>query len=243
MMLAPNGEKLSKRHGSVSVQEYRERGFTPAGVLNYLVRFGWSYGDQEVFSRRELIELFSWERVNRSDGRFDAKKFADVAFEHLKRDELTTLEEYAAWVRPFLAARGLSNVPDERLDRAIPGIRERARTLVDAAAAMDFYFREPPELDAAARQKFLTEAAAPHLEALRERLSRAASWEAPALEAAMVALLEERGIGMKDVAQAARVAVTGRAASPPLFEVMAVLGRELTLERLSRGAHVARQQT
>src|SRR5690606_22249862 len=105
MMLSPKGEKLSKRHASVSVMEYKEKGYTPMGVLNYLARFGWSFGDQEIFSRKELIEKFDWERVNKSDGKFDDKKFADVAFEHLKNPELTDDDTYVRGVLPELVAR------------------------------------------------------------------------------------------------------------------------------------------
>ncbi|HLV64647.1 MAG TPA: glutamate--tRNA ligase, partial [Polyangiaceae bacterium] len=239
MMLSPKGDKLSKRHASVSVQEYRDRGYPPMGVLNYIVRFGWSLGDQEIFSRKELIEAFSWDRVNKSDGKFDEKKFADVAFEHLKRDELTPLAEYAERVRPFLEQRGLTNVPEDRLRAAIPGIRERARTLVDAAHDLDYYFREPPELDEKARAKFLTRDAAAHLTGLRAALADVEPWQAATLEAKTKEWAEASGLTMKDFAQAARVALTGRSASPPLFEVMVVLGREQTLSRLARGSELA----
>jgi glutamyl-tRNA synthetase len=239
-MLSPKGEKLSKRHAAVSVSEYREKGFTPMGVLNYLVRFGWSHGDQEIFGREELARLFSWNSVNKADGKFDEKKFADVAFEQLKRRELTSPEEYARWVTPFLASRGVLDPDEDRLRDAIPTIRERSRTLADAARDLDFYFREPPELDPEARKNFLTHAAAEHLDGLRKVLIDAPSWEAPALEAAVRLWTEQAGIKMKDVAQPGRAAVTGRSASPPLFDVMAVLGRERTLSRLARATDLAR---
>ena len=239
MMLSPKGEKLSKRNGSVSVKEYRDKGFSPMGVLNYLVRFGWSSGDKEIFSREELIKLFSWDHVNKGDGKFDEKKFADVAFEQLKHPSLTSIAEYVAWVKPFLALRGIASPDEDLLRRAIPGIRERARTLVDAAHDLDFYFREPPELDEKARQKFLTPAAAPHLTALARLFEAAEAWEAAALETTLKAWVEGAGLTMKDVAQPARVALSGRSASPPLFEVMAVLGKAKTLSRLARGAEIA----
>ena len=95
MMLAPNGEKLSKRHGAVSVTEYRDQGYSPRAVLNYLARFGWSHGDQEVFSLDELVAAFDWEHCNRSDGKFDAKKFLAIDHEHLKTPRLTSDAEYA----------------------------------------------------------------------------------------------------------------------------------------------------
>jgi glutamyl-tRNA synthetase len=239
MMLNSKGEKLSKRHASVSVQDYRDRGFTAMGVLNYLVRFGWSYGDQEIFSRDELINLFDWERVNKSDGKFDEKKFADVAFEHLKQERLTSLDEYADWVKPFLANRGIQEPSEALLRAAIPGIRERARTLADAATDLDFYFREPPELDPKAQQKFLTAESGPRLSALREAVSGVEPWTAEALEAAGKRYAEAQGIELKHFAQAARVALTGRSASPPLFDVMAVLGRDKTLLRLARGVELS----
>jgi glutamyl-tRNA synthetase len=236
MMLAPNGEKLSKRHASVSVQEYRDKGYTPAAVLNYLVRFGWSYGDKEIFSRDELVELFDWERVNKSDGKFDAKKYADVAFEHLKQPALTSLDQYAAWTKPFLAARGLPEVDDALLKQAIPGIRERARTLVDAAHDLDFYFREPPEPDEKAVSKFLTPESKPRLAAVAALFEGHADWTPASLEAAFKAWVEGQGLQLKDVAQPLRVALTGRSASPGLFDVMQVLGRERSLARIKRAA-------
>ncbi len=240
MMLSPKGEKLSKRHASVAVQDYRDRGYSAMGVLNYLVRFGWSSGDQEIFSRDELTRLFGWDHVNKSDGKFDEKKFADVAFEHLKRPELTSLSDYVRWVTPFLAKRGITDPPQELLLQAIPGIRERARTLVDAAHDLDFYFREPPEIEEKARQKFLTADAAAHLTALTPVFAACADWKADVLEGALRQWLEQTGRQLKEVAQAARVALTGRAASPPLFDVMVVLGRERSLARLARGAELAR---
>ncbi|MEZ4221161.1 MAG: glutamate--tRNA ligase [Polyangiaceae bacterium] len=239
MMLSPKGEKLSKRHAAVSVAEYRDRGFTAMGVLNYLVRFGWSFGDQEIFSRRELIERFSWDRVNKSDGKFDEKKFADVAFEHLKREDLTSSADYEAAVTPFLRERGVE-VDATLLSRALPTIRERAHSLVEAAHALDYYFRAEPEFEAPARGKFLVPAAAPHLDALAELVATTEPFDVGALEEAFRKLVEAREVKMKDIAQPARVALTGRTASPPLFDVMVVLGKERSVARLRQGASLAR---
>jgi glutamyl-tRNA synthetase len=234
MMMSPKGEKLSKRHADVSVQDYQARGYTPMGVLNYIVRFGWSSGDQEIFAREELIKLFGWDRVNKSDGKFDDKKFADVAFEHLKRNDLTPLPDYVERVRPFLADRGLADVDGALLERAIPGIRERARTLKDAAFDLDFYFREPPEVDAKAREKLLDATGAALMVEFAGAIEIVPTWDVASLEAATRAFSDQKGRPMKDVAQPARVALTGRGQSPPLFEVMAVLGRDRSLARLRR---------
>lgn len=240
MMLAPSGEKLSKRHGAVSVGEYRDKGYTPTAVLNYLARFGWSYGDQEIFSRQELIDKFNFEHLGRPDGRFDARKFADVAFEHLKREDLTDVQDYARMVRPFLDARGLHDVDEATLRKAIPTIRQRARTLVEAADALDFFFRDPPVFDDKARTKFLTADSADKLQALRDTVASVQPFEQAPLEQAVQAWLDARGEHLKVLAQPARVALTGRSVSPGLFEVLDVLGREKSLQRLDAAIVMAR---
>jgi glutamyl-tRNA synthetase len=239
MMLAPNGEKLSKRHGAVSVTEYRDKGFSPMAVLNYLARFGWSHGDQEIFSRQELIEAFSWDACGRVDGKFDEKKFLAINHEHLKTERLMPTSEYADRVLPFLAARGLSDVKKEAVERAIYTIRERARTFVEAADMLDYLFRDEPVMDEKAKAKFLVKDAAPRLRGFRDALAEVSEWTEAALEARANAYFEQTGLQMKDVAQAARVALTGRTASPGLFQVLYVLGREASLARLARGAEIA----
>jgi glutamyl-tRNA synthetase len=240
MMLSPKGEKLSKRHAAVGVQDYRDRGYTPMGVLNYLVRFGWSHGDQEIFSREELISLFDWKSVNKSDGKFDEKKFLDVNFEQLKQERLSPLEVYAERVAPFVEARGHANPARATLDAAIPLVRERARTLVEAADALDYFFRDPPTLDPKAKDKFLVPSAAPVLAGLADALGSLTDWSATNIEECFRRYLEGAALELKVVAQPARVAVSGRTASPPLFDVMAVLGRERTVARLCGAAVVAR---
>lgn len=239
LMLSQKGEKLSKRNASVAVQDYRERGFTPAAVLNYIARFGWSYGDREIFGPAQLTELFDWSRVSKSDGKFDERKFADVAFEHLKRPELTSDAEYCEAVLPFLARRGIESPPLETLRAALPLIRERARTLVDAAHHLDFFLREPPELDEKAASKFLLPETAPRLAAVERTLLGVEDFTPSALEKAIAIELARDGLELKAVAQPLRVALTGRSASPPLFDVMAVLGRERTLARVRRAAELA----
>lgn len=238
LMLDKKGAKLSKRAASVAVQDYRDKGYTPQAVLNYLVRFGWSFGDQEIFTRQQLIDAFSWDRVGKADGRFDEVKFADVAFEHLKEPRLLALSEYGELLVPLLAKRGIAEPPRERLLAAIETVRPRARTLLDAADAVDFFFREPPQLDEKARAKFLRPESAEVLRGMKQLLSSLQDWSVDAMEPAFKAWVEEHQLKMKDVAQPARVALTGRSASPGLFEVMVVLGRQCSLERLERGAEL-----
>jgi glutamyl-tRNA synthetase len=238
MMLAPSGEKLSKRHGAVSVSEYTDTGFAPTAVLNYLARFGWSHGDQEVFSKNELIQAFSWESCGRGDGKFDAKKFLAINHEHLKTERLMPSDEYATRTVPFLAKRGLT-VTHEAVKGALYTIRERATTFVQAAEMLDPFFREPPEMDAKAVEKFLVKDAAPRLTGFREALATAPEWTEAALEASVNAWLAASSLEMKAIGQPVRVALTGRTASPGLYQVLVVLGREVALARLTRAAETA----
>ncbi len=231
MMLGKGGAKLSKRHGAVSVGEYRDRGVPPEGLLNYLVRFGWSFGDEEVFSLSELIDKFDWARCNKSDGRFDPDKLTATAFEHMKSPELTSDDSYVAALEPFLRER--YGDTDERKVRAVlPQIRPRARTYAEAAQSLDWLFGSELQYEGKARKKFLESERALPLGPLREELGRVEPFEASTIEAAVKAWAEARGLGLGKVAQPARVALTGRTVSPGIFEVMELLGKERTLARL-----------
>jgi glutamyl-tRNA synthetase len=230
MILSPTGEKLSKRHAAVSAMDYKEQGYLPDGVLNYLARLGWSHGDQELFTRQELIELFDWQHVGQTGARFDIKKFQHVQAHHLRLLSPDALAEYA---QPFLAKRGLTVAADDpKLLAAAPLIAPRATTFVDAAEALDYFFREPPLVDAKAKAKFLSAEKLPLLRKFTEVIAQVEPWSAVPLEAAVKAWLEAESIELKDVAQPARVALTGRGASPGLFEVLEVLGRAWSLARL-----------
>jgi glutamyl-tRNA synthetase len=242
MMLNQKGEKLSKRDGAVGVFEYRDLGYAPVAVLNYLARFGWSHGDQEVFSKSDLVDAFSWEACGRGDGKFDTKKFLAINHEHLKSERLLPAGEYAERVLPFLAKRGLSKVTKDDVGRALYTIRERARTFEEAADMLDYFFRDTPVIDEKGASKFLTKDAAPRLRAFRDALAGATAWTEADLEAATQAFLAASELQIKDVAQAARVALTGRTASPGLFQVLFVLGRETSLSRLTQGIESAERR-
>jgi len=239
MMLAPSGEKLSKRHGAVSVGEYQAAGFSPVALLNYLVRFGWSHGDQEVFSRDEMIAAFDWEHCNKSDGKFDGKKLLAINFEHLRQERLTPYAEYKANTKVFLEKRGITNPDEAKLDQAIPLIREKARTYVDAAEALDFFFRDEVVFDDKAVAKFLVPANVENLVKAAELVEQTTEWTVAVLEASFTAWLTEKNLQIKDVAQPARVALSGRTVSPSIFETIHVLGREVSVQRLRAGAERA----
>ena len=239
MMLAPSGEKLSKRHGAVSVGHYREAGYSPAAVLNYLVRFGWSNGDQEIFSREELIDKFDWAGCGRGDGKFDAKKFLAINFEHLKSPLLTPDAEYVRRVAPFLAHRGIERFDEATIHRALPVIRDRAHTFVEAADLLDFFLREEPVMDEKLAGTVLNGAAAERLRAVIAVLETCPSWDEASLDAALKAWVQRQGLAFKDVAPPLRVALTGRGASPSLHQVLSVLGKVVSMARLEKAARHA----
>jgi glutamyl-tRNA synthetase len=236
MMLGPDGKKLSKRDGAVSVTDYREQGYAPAAVLNYLVRFGWSSGDQEVFSVGELIEKFDWAQCGKGDGKFDAKKFLAIEHEHLRSTRLMPDGEYVERVVPFLKARGIDDPKLDVLRAALPAIRDRAHTFKEAADLLDFFLRDEPVMDAKAAEKALVPASAKLLRGLAGALLATPSWEEALLDVAMKTWAEKEGVLFKDIAGPARVALTGRSASPSLHQVMAVLGKTASLARLAKAA-------
>jgi glutamyl-tRNA synthetase len=236
MVLAPNGEKLSKRHAAVGVLEYRDMGYLPDAVINYLARLGWSYGDQEIFTRAELVERFSWDRVGSTAGRYDAKKFLHVQSEHLR---MLTDEEIASGTVPFLEKLGVEvETKDPVLLKSIPYVRPRASTFVEVADAVVYFFRDI-ELEEKGKRKFLVPDNAANLRALADVVQTIDPFDAERLEPAVKTWMEANELPMKAVAQPARVAMTGRTRSPGLFEVMEVLGRTRTVDRLRAGADIA----
>jgi glutamyl-tRNA synthetase len=234
MINGPDGKKLSKRNAAVSVAEYRDMGFLPDAVLNYLARLGWSHGDQEIFSRSEMIEHFDWGHVGRTAAQYDLKKFQFVQSSHLRA---LSDADLGALARPFLAAD--LKVDEARYDAAVGTVKTRATTLIETAQMVDFYFRDTLSFDEKAVAKFLVPAAAATLTDFRAHLAAQSAFDRASLEAATTAWLTEKGLQIKDVAQAARVSLTGKSQSPGLYEVLEVLGKERVLARLDAGVQMA----
>jgi glutamyl-tRNA synthetase len=207
-------------------------GFLPDAVLNYLARLGWSHGDQEVFTRDELIQHFGWDHCGRTAAQYDLKKFQFVQASHLR---MKSSAELASLVSPRIK-EGAAIDSDAHLASAIETVKTRATTLNEAAEMVDFYFREPLVFDEKAVAKFLVKENEPHLRAIREVVAAVEPFDQKSIEAAVNAWLETSGLSMKNVAQPARVALTGKTQSPGLFEVMDVLGKARTLARLDQGA-------
>src|SRR5436309_6895958 len=231
--------RLSKRHGATSVLAYRDLGYLPDAVVNYLARLGWSHGDQELFTRAELIEHFTLENVGKAAGIFNPEKLEWVNFQCMKA---TPPEELAALVVPFLERAGLA-VPADRawLVRVVATLRERAKTLVELADFCRFYLVDTIEPEAKAAAKHLTADIAPVLADLVDRLTALPRWDAHTIEEAFQATLAVHGLALGKLAQPVRVAVTGGTVSPGIYEVLDVLGRERALSRLRAAqAHVER---
>src|SRR5213594_1764170 len=222
--------RLSKRHGATSVLAYRDLGYLPDAVVNYLARLGWSHGDQELFTRAELIEHFTLENVGKAAGIFNPEKLEWVNFQCMKAMPPADL---AALVMPFLERAGLP-VPAERawLVRVVETLRERAKTLVELADFCRFYLVDTVELDPKAAAKHLTSEIGPVLDDLIGRLAALPRWDAAAIESAFQATLAAHGLALGKLAQPVRVAVTGGTVSPGIYEVLDVLGRERALARL-----------
>ncbi len=229
MILGPDRARLSKRHGATSVQAYREQGILPEAMVNYLVRLGWSHGDQEIFTRAELIERFDIKDVSASGAVFDQTKLEWLSQEYIKRSDGARL---AALIQPFLAEAGLTAPDDARLAAMLETLRERAKTLREMVEVGRFYVERPAGYDEAARAKLFTPVGAERLAMLIKRLPAVEPFTAAALEGLYRELVAAMSLKLVDLAQLTRLALTGRTASPPLFDVLALLGRDEVLARL-----------
>lgn len=233
MILGPDGKKLSKRHGAVSVMEYEKQGFLPEAMVNYLVRLGWSHGDDEVFTAEDLIKLFNVQGLSSSAARFDMDKLKWLNSHYIK-------EKAPADLAPLLA-RYFKDLDREDIDPAllekiVPLYQPRAHTMVEMAEEAEFFVVDDAELvyDEKAANKFLTPESKEHLAAIRGKLADLPEFNQENLEKTLHDYVEENEIKFKVVAQPIRVAITGKTKSPGLYETMDVLGKDSTLARMDR---------
>ena len=235
MILGPDKVKLSKRHGATSVLEYQEAGYLPEALVNYLVRLGWSYGDQEVFAVPEMIEKFTLDRINKAPAAFDPEKLLWLNSHYLKHADVKRVADLLV---PFLRRQGLLAAhgrPDQTwLERLVKAFRERSRTLLEMAQHAAPYCQDSIAVNSEAATKFLTVALKPAFTKLITALDQVPSFEHDELERAFKSVIAETGLSMGKLAQPVRVALTGRTASPGIFEVMVLLGRQRTVARLKK---------
>lgn len=236
MINGPDGKKLSKRHGAVSVTQYRDDGFLPDALLNYLARLGWSHGDEELFTREELIQKFDLAGINKSAASFNLEKLLWVNQHYI---QTMPGERLARAARPYFAAAGLDEAQGPDLATAIDAQRTRARTLLEVVEKSAPYYGDEVTLDPAAASKHLTAASLPALRALHEKFAALPAWESAALHAVVEAVTAELQIKMGQVAQPLRVALVGSAASPSIDVTLQLVGRERSLARLAAAISVA----
>ncbi|MEJ5347386.1 MAG: glutamate--tRNA ligase [Desulfosoma sp.] len=231
MILGQDRTRLSKRHGATSVMAYKEMGFLPEALVNYLVRLGWSYGDQEIFSRQELIEKFDLDRVGSSASVFDMEKLLWLNAHYLREKPAS---EIRTLLRPFLQELHLPDKDDAFLEKAVATLQPRSRTLKELAEGLRFYLVDEVAYDEQAARKFLTPDMARPLRLLMERLRALDRFSEDSVEKIFRELAEEMGVKLGKIAQPVRVALTGVTASPGLFEIMDILGKDAVLDRLQR---------
>jgi glutamyl-tRNA synthetase len=231
MILGDDGARLSKRHGAVSVMSYRDQGYLPEALLNYLVRLGWSHGDQEIFSLDEMTQLFDIEDVNKAASSFNTDKLLWLNQQYIKNSSPEHVAHHLGW---HLGQLGIDPATGPELTEVVKTQQERAKTLVEMANNSRFFYQEPEAYDDKAASKNLNETSLPLLEDMHARLSNVSEWLAEPVHAEIKFCAEANDVGMGKVAQPIRVAITGNTVSPPLDVTLALLGRERTLTAISK---------
>lgn len=237
MVLGSDKTRLSKRHGAMSVTAYKEMGYLPEAMINYLVRLGWSFGDQEFFTREDLIEKFSLENVGKSAGVFNPEKLMALNADHIKATEPAKLQDLLlSHIKPRLADKTCS-VPLEKgsyLTSAIETLNARSKTLEEMAEAALFYYTDDIEYDPKGVKKIFKQAAIEPLRLLIEKLSAVDEFTEKNLESVFLAVMEETGLKLGKIAQPVRLALTGKTFSPGIFEIIEIIGRQRVVSRLEK---------
>ncbi len=240
MILGADKTRLSKRHGATSVLAYQEMGYLPEALVNYLVRLGWSHGDQEIFSLKEMVEHFDFKHVQSSAAVFNPEKLKWVNAQYIRKKEP---QEVAVALTPFLHAAGYDDEAIARISGGakalIPPLRERSETLLDFVEGAVPYLVESMEMDEAAATKHLKAGIAPSLQEFADLVEAESDFSKETLERLLKDLIERQELKMGKIAQPLRVALTGRTVSPGIYEVMTLLGKDRTLQRIRTGVELA----
>lgn len=229
MVLGSDRTRLSKRHGAMSVTAYRDMGYLPDAFINYLVRLGWSYGDQEFFSRDELVEIFSLENIGRSAGIFNPEKLLALNADHIKA---TPPDELIKYLSPFLKEKGYSFQEGPFIKNVIRTLNARSKTLKDMADDAGFYFTDTVSYDEKAAKKLFKPASLEPLRLLLDQLEALDEFKETDLENAFKAVMEKTGLKLGKIAQPVRLALTGKTASPGIFEIIEIIGKDSVLSRI-----------
>lgn len=230
MILGNDGKRLSKRHGAVSVQQYRDEGILPQALLNYLVRLGWSHGNQEIFTCAEMIEHFDIHHINKSASAFNPEKLLWLNQQYLINSEPSLLAKHLAW---HMEKLGLDATSGPALDKVICALRERSKTLKEMAQKSAIFYQESIDLDAALKKQHLTNDALNYLKTLQVALSEISDWQTEIIHHTIQKTADTLGVKLGKLAQPLRVAVTGSLTSPPIDITLHLIGRKWVLARLS----------
>ena len=240
MILGEDGKRMSKRHGAVSVMQYKDDGYLPEALRNYLVRLGWSHQDQELFTADEMRELFTLEAVNRSGAVFDNKKLDWVSQQYLQN---ATPEHLGETLLPYMQEKAIDTSNGSPLGKVAALLRDRAKTLVEMADAARYFYIAPEAYDEKAARKQFKPATADILDNAAARLNALESWDAQQIQAALDACAEELGIGFGKLGQPLRLAVTGGTQSPSMADTLSLIAKDDVLGRLDRAVGVCRQSS
>ena len=231
MILGDDGKKLSKRHGAVSVMQYRDDGYLPAAVLNYLVRLGWSHGDQEIFSLEEMIEKFSLDDVNKAASAFNTEKLNWLNQHYMKSLPVSEVAPYLQW---HFTDQAIDVSKGPALETLIPVMADRVKTLKEMASQSRYFYEEYEAFDEAAAKKHLRPVAREALEVVQDRLAALTEWNAATIQTAIQQAADDLGVGMGKVGMPLRVAVTGSGNSPSLDVTLALISQEQVVGRIAR---------
>ncbi len=231
MILGADKKRLSKRHGATSVMVYRDMGYLPEAMVNYLVRLGWSFGDEEIFSMADLIEKFSLDNVGRSAGVFNPEKLLWLNEHYIKTGEP---ERLAGLVAEILAGQGVKTAGGPDMTAVVQTLQDRAKTLVEMAEGARFYFASPDSYEEEAAAKFLSADNREVLELLIKHLGSLSHFAFADVEGAFKAVMAESGLKLGKIGPTVRVALTGGTVSPSIYDVVAVLGQDAVIARLQK---------
>lgn len=237
MILGEDGKRMSKRHGAVSVMQYREDGYLPEALLNYLVRLGWSHHDQELFTADEMLQLFTLEAVNRSGAVFDNKKLEWVNQQYFQN---LPSERIAQALSPYLEKQGIDTGAHAASAEMINLLRDRAKTLVDMAQAARYFFKSPEAFDEKAQKKLFKSETADILAEISKRFDAVQSWDSTAIQNALEDCTDSLGLGFGKIGQPLRLAITGGTQSPSMADTVALIDRNDIKRRLARAIELCR---
>ena len=234
MILGPDGARLSKRHGAVSVLQYRDEGYLPEALLNYLVRLGWSHGDQEIFSLPELIEKFELKAINRAASSINPEKLVWLNQHYLKTLSTPELTQHLSF---YFDQEGIDTSAGPSLDQLIQSQAQRSKTLIEIVEKSRYFYQEIEQYNASSADKFLTQSIVPALNQVSRELSNLDDWTDAAIADIVKNTVKAFGLKFPALAQALRVALTGDIISPPINETILLLGKAKTIQRITQATH------